>query len=285
MIKYLELYKQHLIVEKGLAINSVNAYIKDIQDYFKFDSNGNIEGYIKCLGDNKLKTSSLSRKVTSIKGYYSFLYKNKYIDDSLLISVDMPKKEKKLPNYLTYGEVERLINALKEEECLESALIETLYGCGFRVSELINIRLKDVHFEEKMIECIGKGNKQRYVPINNTALSCINSYINVIRKNLSYKENDNLLFLGYKGKKLTRQYVFHLVKNLSTRAGIKKEVSPHVLRHSFATHLIENNANLRAVQTMLGHESITTTEIYTHINASKLIEDYDKYFERNENDV
>lgn len=285
MIKYLELYKQYLIVEKGLSMNSVDAYINDIRDYFKFDSSGNIDGYINYLGSKKIKTNSLARKITSIKGYYSFLYKNKYINESLLIAVDMPKKEKKLPIYLTYGEIERLINSIKKEEYLERTIIETLYGCGFRVSELINIRLKDIHFDEKMVECIGKGNKQRYVPINNIALSCISTYLKEIRNNLKFKENENLLFLSYKGKKVTRQYVFLLIKQLCSRVGIKKNVSPHTLRHSFATHLIENNANLRAVQTMLGHESITTTEIYTHVNSSKLIEDYDKYFERNENDV
>lgn len=281
MIKYLELYKQYLVVEKGLAINSVNSYINDILDYFRFNAEGDSEGYFKYLKEREIKTSSMARKITSIKGYYSFLYRNKYIKENTFVSIDLPKKEKKLPNYLTYGEIERIINSIKKEELLERALFETLYGCGFRVSELINIRLKDVHFEEKMIECIGKGNKQRYVPVNDIALSCIYSYIKDIRSNLKRKENDRLLFLGYKGKKLTRQYVFLLIKELCSRAGIKKVVSPHVIRHSFATHLIENNANLRAVQTMLGHQNITTTEIYTHVNASKIIEDYDKYFEGN----
>ena len=282
MIKYLELYKQYLVVEKGLAMNSVNAYINDIIDYFKFNEEGDSEGYFKYLKEREIKTSSMARKITSVKGYYSFLYRNRYIKENTFISIDLPKKEKKLPNYLTYGEIERMINSIKKEELLERALFETLYGCGFRVSELINIRLKDVHFEEKMIECIGKGNKQRYVPVNDIALSCIYSYIKDIRSNLKRKENDRLLFLGYKGKKLTRQYVFLLIKELCSRAGIKKVVSPHVIRHSFATHLIENNANLRAVQTMLGHQNITTTEIYTHVNANKIIEDYDKYFEGNE---
>lgn len=282
MIKYLELYKQYLVVEKGLAMNSVNSYINDILDYFNFNEKGDSEGYFKYLKERNIKTSSMARKITSIKGYYSFLYRNKYIKENMFVSIDLPKKEKKLPNYLTYGEIDRVIGLIKKEEYLERALFETLYGCGFRVSELINIRLKDVHFEEKMIECIGKGNKQRYVPINDIALSCIYSYIKEIRSNLKYKENEHLLFLGYKGKKLTRQYVYLLVKELCSRAGIKKMVSPHVIRHSFATHLIENNANLRAVQTMLGHQNITTTEIYTHVNASKIIEDYDKYFEGND---
>jgi len=285
MIKYLEIYKQYLVVERGLSMNSVNGYVSDIIDYFKYDSNGDIDGYLKCLNDRKIKTSSLSRKITSIKGFYAFLYRNKYIQENLFISVDLPKREQKLPNYLTYGEIERMINSINEEEYLQRALIETLYATGFRVSELINIRLKDVHFEEKMIECIGKGNKQRYVPVNSIALCCISSYISKVRNNLKYKENENLLFLNYKGKKITRQYVFVLVKELCLRSGIKKNVSPHVIRHSFATHLIENNANLRAVQTMLGHQNVTTTEIYTHINTSKIMEDYDKYFERNDNNV
>jgi integrase/recombinase XerD len=285
MIRYIDIYKQYLIVERGLSMNSVNSYIRDIMDYFKYNSEGDINGYFKYLSLKKIKNSSLARKVTSIKGYYSFLYRNKYIDDNPLVMVDLPKKEKRLPNYLTYGEVERLIESIKKDEYLERALLETLYGCGFRVSELINIRLKDVHFEEKMIKCLGKGNKQRYVPVNNTALYCIDVYIKEIRNNLAKKEDENLLFLSYTGKKLSRQFVFLLVKDLCKRAAIKKNVSPHVLRHSFATHLIENNANLRAVQTMLGHKNITTTEIYTHVNASKIIEDYDKYFERDESDV
>ena len=143
------------------------------------------------------------------------MYSNKYINDEKLINVDLPKQEKKLPVYLTYSEIQKIISFIKEEEILERALFETLYGCGFRVSELINIKLKDVHFEEKMIECMGKGNKQRYVPVNDVALSCIDSYIKKIRNDLKIKENDYLLFLNYKGKKLTRQYVFLLIKDFS----------------------------------------------------------------------
>ena len=285
MIRYLELYKQYLVVEKGLSLNSVSSYFSDIKEYLNYGDLEDIEGYIKYLNDKNIKTSSLARKITSIKGYYRFLYKNRYIQSNLFTSVDLPKKERGLPVYLTYVEIEKLICSINENEVLERALIETLYGCGFRVSELINIRLKDVHFEEKMIECIGKGNKQRYVPVNNMALQCIKSYIINVRSKLKYKVDDSLLFLSYKGKKLTRQYVFILVKELCARANIKKKVSPHVLRHSFATHLIENNANLRAVQAMLGHENIITTEIYTHVNASKIMESYDRYFEGDECDV
>ena len=204
MNKYLEIYKQYLIVEKGLALNSVNSYMSDLMDYFNFNVEGDIDGYLKHLYFKNIKSSSVTRKIISIKCYYYFLYKNKYIDEDKLICVDLPKKERKLPVYLTYLEIEKLINSIGEEEILERALIETLYACGFRVSELINIRLKDVHFEEKMVECFGKGSKQRYVPINDIALCCINSYINKIRNNLKFKEKDSLLFLGYKGKKITK---------------------------------------------------------------------------------
>lgn len=283
MIKYLDIYKQYLIVEKGLALNSVNSYIRDIKEFFNFNKDGDVNGYLKYLNDNKVKSSTLNRKITSLSNYYKFLCVNKYCNSNIFYNVDRPKNEKKLPVYLTYGEVERMINSIKKEEYLEKALIEAIYGCGFRVSEVINIKLKDVHFEEKMIECIGKGNKQRYVPINNVALNCIRDYIREIRNNLTKKCNDNLLFLSYKGKRVTRQYVFNLIKELANRAGINKNISPHTLRHSFATHLLENGANLRAVQIMLGHENITTTEIYTHLNANKLLEDYDKYFEKKEN--
>lgn len=285
MIKYLELFKQYLVVEKGLSFNSVNSYISDIREYFKIDEEGNINKYLKYLNDKNIKFSSLNRKITSISNYYKFLYSNKYIDSNALFNVDRPKKEKKLPVYLTYGEVERLINCIKKDEYLEKAIIELIYACGLRVSEVINIREKDVHFEEKMIKCTGKGNKQRYVPINDIALVSISNYVSKIRSNLKNSNTRDLLFLGYRGEVVTRQYVYNLVKRLALNANIKKNVSPHTLRHSFATHLLENGANLRAVQVMLGHESITTTEIYTHLNASKLIEDYDKYFERNDNDV
>lgn len=285
MNKYLEIYKQYLVVEKGLSLNSVNSYISDLKDYFNFNLNGDIKGYLRSLYSRNIKSSSVSRKIVSIKSYYYFLYKNNYIGEEDLVWVDLPKKERRLPVYLTYLEIEKLIGSIKKEEILEKALIETLYGCGFRVSELINIRLKDVHFEEKMVECLGKGGKQRYVPINSVALSCISSYINKVRSNLKFKENDSLLFLGYKGKKLTRQYVFLLIKELSKRAGIKKNVSPHTIRHSFATHLIENDANLIAVQNMLGHENVVTTEIYTHVEISKIMETYDKCFREDEIDV
>ena len=285
MIKYLELYKQYLIVEKGLSMNSVNGYINDIIEYFKVDCDDKIDIYLKYLNDKKIKVNSLNRKITSLKCYYNYLCHNKYSNKNPFYNIDRPKKEKKLPVYLTYGEVERLIKCIKEDEYLQRAIIELIYGCGLRVSEAINIRLKDIHFEEKMIECIGKGNKQRYVPINDIALKSIYLYIKNVRDKLTKLQDENLLFLSYKGKLVNRHYVFNVIKELAVRANIKKNISPHTLRHSFATHLIENGANLRAVQTMLGHESITTTEIYTHLNANKLIEDYDKYFERDEINV
>ena len=285
MIKYIEFYKQYLIVEKGLTINTADSYIRDIKEYLKYDTNNDINDYLKYLKNKGIKTSSLSRKITSIKGFYNFLYKNNYIGKNLLINIDLPKREQRIPTYLTYGEIDRLLKSISKEDYLSKAIIEVLYGCGFRVSELINIRLKDVLFEEKMVKCIGKGNKQRFLPINDIALSSIYEYIKNIRNKLNIKEEKDILFLNSRGKKINRQRIFKLVKELGNKAKIKKNISPHVIRHSFATHLIENNANLRAVQIMLGHKNIATTEIYTHINADKLIEDYDKYFERNDIDV
>lgn len=282
MIKYLEIYKQYLIVEKGLSMNSVNNYISDIKDYLSECKNDDVNAYLKYLYNKGIKASSLNRKITSINGFYKYLYDNKFIEKNMFYNVDRPKMDRKLPVYLTYTEMMNLINCIKKEEYLEKAIIEIIYGCGLRVSEVINIRLEDIHFEEKMIECIGKGNKQRLVPINNIALSCIKDYIKSNRDDLSNKQDTHLLFLNKKGKKLTRQRVHSIIKKLSSRANIKKNVSPHTLRHSFATHLLENGANLRAVQVMLGHEKITTTEIYTHLNTSKIIENYDKYFERDE---
>ena len=282
MIRYLELYKQYLLVERGLSINTVDNYISDIKGYFKVDEKGDVNKYLEYLYNKNIKTSSLNRKITAINGYYNYLFNNKFIEDNIFLNVDRPKREKKLPVYLTYGEMLKFINNIKENEILEKAIIEIMYGCGLRVSEVVNIRLEDVHFDEKMVECLGKGNKQRYVPINDIALSCINKYISDVRNKLENLQDKKLLFLNYKGKKVTRQDIFNYIKEVGKRANIKKNISPHTLRHSFATHLLENGANLRAVQVMLGHEDISTTEIYTHLNTSKIIEDYDKYFERKE---
>ena len=290
-------YQYYLQSVKMMSQNSILSYVNDVTNYLNFliskyqvddmqdVSSEEIRGYLASLKKKKMSSASMSRNLCSVKSFHRFLYEEQYTKVNVSKEIAAPKMEKKLPVYLTYGEVERLINSIKEDEYLERAIIELIYACGLRVSEVINIRLKDVQFEEKMIECIGKGNKQRYVPVNDVALKCIANYIKEIRNNFKYMQDKDLLFLSYKGKLVTRQYVFHLIKELCVRANIKKNVSPHTLRHSFATHLIENGANLRAVQVMLGHESITTTEIYTHLNASKLIGDYDKYFEGDESDV
>lgn len=278
MNRYLELYKQYLLVEKGLSINTVSSYLIDIKECLGFKED--CDAYLKYLYKKKIRASSVNRKLVAVNSYYNFLVANKYISSNPFKNIDKAKKENKLPTYLTYTEIEKITNAIKKEEYLYKAIIELMYGCGLRVSEVVNIRLEDIHFHEKMIECIGKGNKQRYVPINDIALNCIALYLKNIRS--QYDVTSHYLFLNKQKKQLNRVYIFRLIKELAKRANINKNVSPHTIRHTFATHLIENGANLRSVQEMLGHESITTTEIYTHINTSKLIEDYDKYFEKKE---
>ena len=179
---------------------------------------------------------------------------------------------------MTYPEVIKILSFFKND-LLNNAIIEVLYGCGLRVSELVTLKVSDIHYSEGLIICEGKGNKQRYIPINKKALLAINEYKIKIRDKLEFKEDENILFLNKVGKILKREYINKMLNIAAKKIGINKKVHPHMLRHSFATHLLENGASLRAVQELLGHENMTTTEIYTHINKKKLIEDYNKYFD------
>ena len=163
-------------------------------------------------------------------------------------------------------------------EYLNRVILEVLYGCGLRVSELCSLKISDIHFEESLIECFGKGNKQRYVPINEAALFAINDYLVKFRSKLEYKESNDVLLLNKKGRVIKREYINKMLNKASKKAGINKRIHPHMLRHTFSTHLLENGANLRSIQTMLGHKNLSTTEIYTHIDKKKLIDNYNKYF-------
>ncbi len=282
MIKYLEKYKEYLIVEKGLSLNTTKAYCSDIKEYFKVVKNyENYHEYLDYLYKENLKTSSLNRKIISLRNYFSFLHKNKYINKNPFFMVDNPKKEMRLPSFLSENEIEKILNMPKDEEKLEKAILELLYSGGFRVSEITNMRLNDVNFQEKMIKCFGKGNKQRFVPMGEYATNYLFEYLKV-RKNPKNKEDANYLFLNKQGKRVNRQFIYKMVKKYALKAGINKNVTPHTIRHSFATHLLNNGANLREVQLLLGHEDIKTTQIYTHLSKSKLISDYDKYFKEEE---
>ena len=277
MIRYLELYRDYLIVTKGASLKTVDSYLRDIKQYFTFSKEKGIEGYLEYLYNHGYQPSSQNRKLSALNNYYSFLIKFNYCKENPFSNIEFAKLEKKLPQYLTYPEVLKILNHVKND-LLNKAIIEVLYGCGLRVSELVNLKLSDIHYSEGLIECHGKGNKHRYVPINKYALNAINDYIINFRDKLKKKESDNILFLNRLGHVLRRESINVMLNKIGKEIGINKNLHPHMFRHSFSTHLLENGANLRMIQEMLGHENISTTEIYTHVNEKKLIDDYNKYF-------
>lgn len=277
MHKYLEIFRDYMAVSKGYSMNTISAYIRDIKQYFEIAKNDNIELYLQKLYASNYTSSSQNRKISAIKSYYDFLMKYNYTEYNPFEHIESAKIIKKLPEYLSYQTIESIIDYLNDN-WLYKAIIEVLYGCGLRVSELINLKVSDIHYQENLIECEGKGKKQRYIPINSKALQAIDEYKVNFRNKLKRKDDENLLFLNEKGRKLRREAINVMLNKIAKELNIKT-LHPHMLRHSFSTHLLENGADLRMIQEMLGHESISTTEIYTHINEKKLIADYNKYFE------
>ena len=277
-------YRAYLKLQRGLSDNTMEGYTRDVDKllaYLRTDgvdleevTLDHLERFVCTLQDVGIQPKSQARIISGIKSFFKFLKKEGYIDvnpSELLVS---PKLGLHLPDVLTLGEIDDMIDAIDmstPEGIRNRAIIETLYGCGLRVSELIALRMSQVFVDDEYVIVEGKGNKQRLVPISQQALECIAHYIKEVRCTLSVKPADaDILFLNRRGGQLSRVMIFYIVKSLCELAGIHKTVSPHTLRHSFATHLLEGGANLRAIQQMLGHESITTTEIYVHIDRSTL---------------
>jgi len=277
-------FETYLRLEKSLSGNSISAYTDDViklSRYFGRQNNGRIPSevtyndlreFIAWYGEGNQNARTQSRTISGIRSFFRFLLLEGEIQENPAALIESPKIGLKLPEVLSVNEIDRMIDEIdlsRPEGHRNKAMIETLYGCGLRVSELVNLRLTDVHYGEGFISVTGKGNKQRLVPISNKALKEIDIY-KTGRNRLPVIQDQNIIFLNRRGKKLTRAMIFIIIKDLAVRAGIKKNISPHTFRHSFATHLIEGGADLRAVQEMLGHESILTTEIYTHIDRSFL---------------
>tara|TARA_B100000674_G_C37809820_1_gene900558 strand:- start:101 stop:994 length:894 start_codon:yes stop_codon:yes gene_type:complete len=277
-------FKYYLSVERSLAQNSVESYLRDINklaDYSKKIekdekslSTKDIRNFISYLNDNKISARSQARIISGIKAFYKYLILEDNIKEDPTLLIENPKIGLKLPEVLSVEEVDIILSSIdlsKIHGQRNKAIIETLYSCGLRVSELINLKISNINFKEEYLKVIGKGNKERLTPIGSNALKYIKIYINEIRVHQKIiKGNEDIVFLNNRGKKLTRVMIFTLIKKILELSGIKKNVSPHTFRHSFATHLIEGGADLRAVQEMLGHESITTTEIYTHLDKDYL---------------
>ena len=277
-------FKSFLKIERSLSINSVDAYIRDINKFGEYIKTNNISvlktnlenirGFIKEINKIGISARSQARFISSIKSFYKFLLIEGYISNSPAELLASPKIGVKIPTVLSIDEVNKLIKSIdlssKHGE-RNRAIIETIYACGLRVTELINLKISNIYFKDNFIKIIGKGNKERLCPIADKTLNYLKIYIDEIRNHSIIKEKDSdVVFLNNRGSKLSRVMIFLLLKKYAEIAGIKKNISPHTLRHSFATHLIDGGADLRAIQEMLGHQSITTTEIYTHLDKEYL---------------
>ena len=283
---YLKGFRGYLKVERSLSTNTVINYERDAEKLWQYiDSKGlnksplqisiqDIRGFIKWINELGLSATTQNRIVSGIRAFYKYLILEDYIDDDPTELLESAKVARKLPDTLNNDEVEKLIAAIdlsKPEGERNKAIIEVLYGCGLRVSELTNLKITDLFMDEGFIRIIGKGDKQRLVPLGDYAKKQILIYKDQVRplQPIQYGQED-ILFLNRRGKQLTRVMIFTIIKQLTEKAGLHKTISPHTLRHSFATELVKRGADLRAVQEMLGHESITTTEIYTHLDRQDL---------------
>ena len=292
--KIIENYIAFIQLEKGLSANTLDAYQRDLNKLLTFASDVNkpvvqltlddLHQFIARLHDAGLTERSKKRVISGIKSFYKFLLLEDYIKADPSELLESPRLALILPDVLSVEEIDALISVIdlsKPEGERNRAMFEVLYGCGLRVTELLNLKLSDVYFEEEFIRIMGKGNKQRLVPVSEVALERIKSYL-IDRNQLAIKpECQDILFLSVRGKQLTRMRVFKIIKECALLAGIHKQISPHTFRHSFATHLLERGANLRVIQQLLGHERITTTEIYTHLDKRFLREEILNHHPRN----
>lgn len=273
-------YKSYLKIERGLSINSISNYEFDVQRLVSYLTDNAIDVTPIAINEEtiqefiysvaaELSPRSRARIISGLKSFFNYLVFEDYRKDSPMELIEVPKTGRKLPDTLSTVEIDMLIHAIdlsSSEGERNRAMLETLYSCGLRVSELVSLKISDLFFEEGFVKITGKGNKQRFVPIGQHTQKFINLYKS-IRVNINIqKGHEDTLFLNRRGKGLTRAMVFTIIKKLAAAAGITKVISPHTFRHSFATHLLENGADLRSIQLMLGHESITTTEIYMHLD-------------------
>ncbi len=292
----LKQFKSYLSLEKGLSKNTQEAYFKDVgklREYSEMELDGkspsgisyhDLSSMIRYLNELGISTHSQARVISGIKSFYKFLQLENVIDDNPTDLLTGPKLGRKLPEVLDVHEIDQLISAFpmnKDAGVRDRSMVELLYSSGLRVSELINLKLNTIHFKERVLRILGKGNKERLVPYGSSAEKYLKMYLDEIRVHIGIQHGfENFVFLGKRGKPLTRVYVFQTIKDAAKNAGIAKNVSPHTFRHSFATHLIEGGADLRSVQAMLGHESITTTEIYTHLDRDYLKQVIQEYHPR-----
>lgn len=282
---FLKNYAHYLRIERGMSVNTMQSYLFDLQkltaylEEFSIDvspidiTEEEIKNFVYHLS-KKVSARTQARVISGLKSFFQYLMVEDYRKDFPLELIETPKLGRKLPDTLSLEEINQLIAAIdlsKEGGERNKAMLETLYGCGLRVSELVELKISDLFLEEGFVKVTGKGNKQRFVPMSEYTKKIIQLYQTEVRSHLPIQKGfEDILFLNRRGKKLTRAMVFTVIKQLAEKIGLHKNISPHTFRHSFATHLLENGADLRAIQMMLGHESITTTEVYVHLDRSHL---------------
>mgnify|MGYP001349658704 FL=1 len=278
--KSIKEFKTYLKIERSLSSNTIDSYLRDVKKLARFAiekklnqlniSKSDIKDFIAEINKEKISARTQSRIISGIKAFYKYLILEDYLKVNPTELIESPKIGMKLPDTLSISEIDSLISAIDlshPQGERNRAILEVLYSCGLRVSELTNLKLSNIRFKEGYVKVVGKGNKERFTPIGNSAIKYLNIYLNEIRNHQNIKKgSENIVFLNRRGSKLTRVMIFTIIKELAKKIGLKKKISPHTFRHSFATHLIEGGADLRAIQEMLGHESITTTEIYTHLD-------------------
>ena len=288
-------FQHYLNLERGLSKNSISNYVLDVEKLMLFleahqivetpinIEKSTVQQFIYEMAKN-VNPRSQARVISGLKSFFNYLVFEDYRQDNPMELIESPKVGRKLPDTLSEEEINELIGAIdlsKPEGERNRAILETLYGCGLRVSELLDLKLSDLYFEEDFIKVTGKGDKQRFVPISDINKKYINIYRKEIRVHMTIKKGaEDVLFLNRRGNKLTRAMIFTIIKQLAQEIGLQKSISPHTFRHSFASHLLQNGADLRAIQQMLGHESITTTEVYMHVDRTHLAEVMNKYHPR-----
>jgi integrase/recombinase XerD len=288
-------YLHYLTVERGLAANTLQSYERDLKKYttylqkelnhinYNTITRNDIMSFLYHLKDTGKATTTIARTIASIRSFHQFLIREKVAEQDPSVHIETPKTERRLPKILSSAEVDNLMEAPEGNTPFglrDRAMIELLYATGIRVSEMIQLNLSDAHLTMGFIRCLGKGNKERIIPVGRMASNALTTYIEEARGQLLKKKSTDALFLNHHGNRLTRQGFWKILKKLARQAKIEKELTPHTLRHSFATHLLENGADLRAVQELLGHVDISTTQIYTHVTKTRLKDVYSMYHPR-----
>lgn len=284
MNENLENYRNYLKYERAYSDNTVGAYMNDLNKYEEFlkkdileSDTEDLERYLKYI--KNLESTTVAHKITSIKSYFNYNIKRGIVSVNPVDKVSRPKLTKHLPEYLTEEEVGKLLDVEVKSpyDYRNKTILELLYSSGIRISELVNIKTPNYDSEECLIRIMGKGSKERIVPLGDYAINIMNDYMNNYRPLINKKHTD-YVFVNNRGDKISRQFIFKVIKKEALKKGIKKDISPHTLRHTFATHLLKNGADLRIIQELLGHENISTTQIYTHVTNNKLKSDYETYF-------